>query len=48
MKIPRKDSSKPWWYDDGTKPSLLTKTQGAVFGIVSFAILYALYYWGKR
>jgi hypothetical protein len=43
-----KEYSKPWWYDDGTKPSLLTKTPGVAFVILSFAILYALYCWGKR
>jgi hypothetical protein len=47
VKIPEKDYSKPWWFDDGTKPPLLTKTQRIVFGIASFAILYALYFWGK-
>ena len=47
VKTPPNDYSKPWWFEDGTKPPLLTRAQAVVFGAVSFAILSALYFCGK-
>jgi hypothetical protein len=30
--MPRKDYSKPWWFDDGRRPSLFTKARGGGVG----------------